>query len=446
MFALEVTFTDGISKPELMFVRRPQALIGGSDYAHVVIEDMNSLGYQIRLLRGINGSFFVSPLGEDDQQPIPSGIEGEYSRMAGLNLGKLSLNILALDTDLGVKEAEPLDRAGVRILRSACAYSTPDFPAVLIPGSQDAMVSFRADQPVLVGRSSLCAVRLDAADISSRHARLGFEGGAFWIEDLGSTNGTFIAGQQVSGKMNIETGKPIILGRDVSIYVVESAEQLAQIRVTASSDKEVVTRQESTYPILISVSEVARPARLVMRTGAELRIGRDPSSDMWLGAPHVSRHHCTVSLLEDGALLIQDFSRNGTAHNRGLIRNGESLCIEGEPAVLNFGNEVTVALCHDETQEKDFIASQGSASTFSSPEEIEKMATVVGQDGDSEDQFTPSGSAAIKGSRSGVVNTQTLKGAYRRLSFRRKLLLVFSGFLLLVIIAILIKLLIPVFV
>jgi len=444
MFALEVTFTDGISKPELMFVRRPQALIGGSDYAHVVIEDMKSLGYQLRIFRGLNGSFDVSTVVEDEQKDLPPNIDGSYDRMATLDLGTLRLGILSLDTDLDVKEREPIDRAGMRIMRMACGHASPNYPAVMIPGSKNALVSFRPDQPVLVGRSSACAVRLDAADISSRHARIGYESGSFWVEDLGSTNGTFVGGQQVSGKCLIDPEQPIVLGRDVSIFVVSSEEQLTQIQDSIGSEKQPVLRQENSYPILLSVSEVARPARLVMRSGGELRIGRDPSSDLWLGAPHVSRHHCTVSLLEDGALLIQDYSRNGTAHNRGLIRKGESLCIENEPAVLNFGNEVTVAICHTEDQEKDFIASQGSPNTFSTPEEVEHLNSIVRQDSDGD--LESSIHAGITGDRNmaGIINTRTLKGAYRRLSFRRKLLLVFSVFLLIMVIAILLKLLMPV--
>ena len=63
MFVLEISFQDGVSQPEMVFVRRPQALIGSSDYAHVVIEDMASLGYQLRLVKDIGRSFRCKPVG-----------------------------------------------------------------------------------------------------------------------------------------------------------------------------------------------------------------------------------------------------------------------------------------------------------------------------------------------------------------------------------------------
>ena len=43
MFALEISFQDGASQPEMILIRRPQALIGSSEYAHVVIEDMKEI-------------------------------------------------------------------------------------------------------------------------------------------------------------------------------------------------------------------------------------------------------------------------------------------------------------------------------------------------------------------------------------------------------------------
>ena len=53
MFAIEISFQDGVSDTETILVRRPQALVGSSDYAHVVIDDMRSLDFQLRLVRDL---------------------------------------------------------------------------------------------------------------------------------------------------------------------------------------------------------------------------------------------------------------------------------------------------------------------------------------------------------------------------------------------------------
>lgn len=54
--------------------------------------------------------------------------------------------------------------------------------------------------PVVIGRSRRCELQLDAQDTraSGRHARLSFDGRTFWIEDLGSTNGTRLNGRPIT--------------------------------------------------------------------------------------------------------------------------------------------------------------------------------------------------------------------------------------------------------
>ncbi|HMO80346.1 MAG TPA: FHA domain-containing protein [Pyrinomonadaceae bacterium] len=53
-------------------------------------------------------------------------------------------------------------------------------------------------QTINIGRDPHCEVCLDGLQISNRHARLSARGGEVFIEDLGSTNGTFVSGQRVS--------------------------------------------------------------------------------------------------------------------------------------------------------------------------------------------------------------------------------------------------------
>jgi pSer/pThr/pTyr-binding forkhead associated (FHA) protein len=64
---------------------------------------------------------------------------------------------------------------------------------------------------VTFGRHSDCAVSLsDDPDISRRHARLVWRDGCWSLEDLGSTNGTFVGEfakqQKITGPIGIEAG------------------------------------------------------------------------------------------------------------------------------------------------------------------------------------------------------------------------------------------------
>ena len=49
----------------------------------------------------------------------------------------------------------------------------------------------------IVGRTPECAIPLDADSVSRRHARIYFAEDSFWLEDLGSTNGSFVNDRRV---------------------------------------------------------------------------------------------------------------------------------------------------------------------------------------------------------------------------------------------------------
>lgn len=364
MFALEIFFSDGVSQPETILIRRPQAVIGSSDFAHVVVDDMNQLGYQIRVVRDIGRRFRCIPIGAEKNSEVSQLFEGVYEGSADFDLGVVKLHLTAIDYDMAVKDGEPPDRAGVRVLRQGVAMPSPLFPAVVVQGATPVVVSFVPGQPILIGRSKKCALRLDSADISAEHARVGYESGEFWIEDLGSTNGTFLRQQQVSGRATFPPGEIVILGREVSVLGVTAEDQIRRATHVSSDEIRRITSHQTKYPLLLSVSELVRPARVVLAAGTSVTIGRDPSSDIWVGAPHVSRKHCSITVAKTGIISINDSSMNGTAHDGGVLKRGESLESQDQPRVLDFGGGVTVALCFNPEHERQFIQSQGSVTTF----------------------------------------------------------------------------------
>lgn len=65
---------------------------------------------------------------------------------------------------------------------------------------------------VCIGRHPDCELNLRMDDVSRRHAELRFEGGRYAIRDLGSTNGTYVNGQLVSGSRRLVPGDHIEVG------------------------------------------------------------------------------------------------------------------------------------------------------------------------------------------------------------------------------------------
>jgi len=70
-----------------------------------------------------------------------------------------------------------------------------------------------AQAPILIGRGADAAIRLDDDYVSTRHARIASSGDQWFVEDLGSTNGTYLDRGKVSGPTPVPLGVPIRIGR-----------------------------------------------------------------------------------------------------------------------------------------------------------------------------------------------------------------------------------------
>lgn len=76
-------------------------------------------------------------------------------------------------------------------------------------------------EQVTIGRDSSNEIPVNDAEVSRRHARLTFQGGKYVLEDMGSTNGTFVNGQRLTGPRVLKTGEVISLGEQI-VFVYEA--------------------------------------------------------------------------------------------------------------------------------------------------------------------------------------------------------------------------------
>jgi two-component system cell cycle response regulator len=70
----------------------------------------------------------------------------------------------------------------------------------------------------VIGRSRDVAVPLPDSNLSRHHAQIHRGGAEFTIEDLGSTNGTFVDGERVEGKLVLQDGCRIFLGTHTVLH------------------------------------------------------------------------------------------------------------------------------------------------------------------------------------------------------------------------------------
>jgi ABC-type multidrug transport system ATPase subunit/pSer/pThr/pTyr-binding forkhead associated (FHA) protein len=139
----------------------------------------------------------------------------------------------------------------------------------------------------LIGSSSTCDLVVSSPVVSGTHCRLSEHDHGFVLEDLGSTNGTWIEGTRLSPHQPIAVTpqQTITLGRTVPLPWPQ-AQPANTGRVPAPSAVHSVT------------------------------IGRSPSSDVVLDYPMISSRHAVIES-RDGQYYIQDTkSLNGTSINR----------------------------------------------------------------------------------------------------------------------------------
>jgi hypothetical protein len=69
--------------------------------------------------------------------------------------------------------------------------------------------------PLLIGRGNDAAIRLDDDYVSTRHARIGHSGDQWFVEDLGSTNGTYVGTSRITQPTAISLGTKIRIGKTI---------------------------------------------------------------------------------------------------------------------------------------------------------------------------------------------------------------------------------------
>ena len=72
-----------------------------------------------------------------------------------------------------------------------------------------------ADAPLLIGRGSDAAIKLDDDYVSTRHARIASSGDQWYVEDLGSTNGTYVGPVRITQPTTIGLGVQVRVGKTI---------------------------------------------------------------------------------------------------------------------------------------------------------------------------------------------------------------------------------------
>ncbi|MGQ9590409.1 MAG: protein kinase domain-containing protein [Planctomycetota bacterium] len=84
---------------------------------------------------------------------------------------------------------------------------------------------FSIGERAVLGREEGVECRIQSRGVSRRHARIELREGAYYLEDLGSRNGTAVNGSAVRGEVKLEDGDRIQVGEEVLEFRLEGASE-----------------------------------------------------------------------------------------------------------------------------------------------------------------------------------------------------------------------------
>jgi len=166
--------------------------------------------------------------------------------------------------------------------------------------------------------------------VSAVHARVRRAAdGAWWLEDLGSTNGTWLNGRRLAAAERLRSGDRFTLGQRGPAFGVRIPGDLGRTRAEAAIDPDV--------PVL-RLRRVAGGADL-MGQGREIVVGRAAACTIPLRTVAdtiVSKRHALIAFAPDGAATVTDLgSRNGTYVN-GRRAEGATALALGDRLMLGW--------------------------------------------------------------------------------------------------------------
>lgn len=77
---------------------------------------------------------------------------------------------------------------------------------------------------VVLGREDTCDIVIQDAEVSRRHTEVTWDGKTYIIQDLGSTNGTFVNGIHVTEPSHLKPNSTIGIGQTVLAFETEPVE------------------------------------------------------------------------------------------------------------------------------------------------------------------------------------------------------------------------------
>ncbi|HYA38654.1 MAG TPA: FHA domain-containing protein [Candidatus Methylomirabilis sp.] len=193
-----------------------------------------------------------------------------------------------------------------------------------------------------IGRKPGCEILLDNLAVSGEHANIFTVGDDSFIQDLGSTNGTFINNKKIT-KHHLKNGDAVVIGKHTLIYLTESAhakepDDFAKTVIInpASITREIVEPREAkpasepaaitveTAPKNVSQPRVDRHGAIFVLSGVNSG-KRIELTKKLTNLGKTGKRAGTISQVDDGYLLVPGEDEIPKLNGRPISKDGAKL-------------------------------------------------------------------------------------------------------------------------
>lgn len=172
---------------------------------------------------------------------------------------------------------------------------------------------------IVLGRQKTDVDLTPDLQVSQKHARLIFEDGDWWIEDLGSRNGTVVNGVDISAKKKLRPSDEILIGETTIRIQVEPQDTVPKgVRATTLILADHTSLTNSAKPKTPQADAAQRRLAAFYEVGASLKTTDDLEA---LLAKLVEQLIRAVPTAQRGAILLRD--KNGQLLLKAHIPEGQ---------------------------------------------------------------------------------------------------------------------------
>jgi len=184
----------------------------------------------------------------------------------------------------------------------------------------------------IVGRERDAHIALNAHGISRRHARIVWDGQHHYLEDLKSTNGTFVNGQLIH-REKLQHLDVVTLGRHCELVFILSQAPVSSLPATQPVPRESSAAAAS-HPPRVKVILVGPGLEEHLSEPGSYVLGRGSQAQIRLDCTSVSRRHAVLVVEPDGQnVWVEDLgSSNGTFVNGKRVKR----------EALSYGDVITL--------------------------------------------------------------------------------------------------------